>query len=205
MHRANVGHYAHVRLGNPAQQLDFPQGVHAHFQHYPLVGGVQIQQSQRQTDFIIQVALVFQGVEAGGEDIPDQFFGGAFAHTAGNADDARIKPLPPVSSQLLQPLHAVGHLNTDVTLPQGGLHLRRGRLADHDGTFRRKSGYRLLGEGRRGPLLKGLPHVIMPIDVFAGQGHKQASARRLAGIDDDAAEWGSGGDGISGQPGDNIG
>ena len=55
MHWPHNSQDANLRLGQIAKPRNLTGGVHAHFQHRPLVVALQFQQSQGQADFIVLI------------------------------------------------------------------------------------------------------------------------------------------------------
>jgi hypothetical protein len=102
MHRPDVRDDPHLRTGDVAQQRDLSGHVEPHLQHGPGVIAGQLENRQRQADFVVEVPQVPQRTEATLEQLGGDFLGGRFAQAAGDADDAQRQPRAPVAGDLLQ-------------------------------------------------------------------------------------------------------
>ncbi len=174
MHGADIGDDTHGGLGQVTQERYFSGHIKAHLQHGPLVTGTQAQQGEGQADFVIQIALVFEGVIALAKHFGHQFFGGRFADAAGYSDYAHVELFPPKAGDGLQRFQAVFHPQQERDLGQARI-LRKLPGAEIDDRIRQID--ILLYDGGLGSLFKGVFDECMPVDAFPG-----SAKNRLAGI-----------------------
>ena len=105
MRTQSVIDQSNIRTGNSGQQRQFAKMVHTHFNDGIAVFFVQFQQSQRQTDMIVEIAGSRQHsfiTESMTQYAGQHLFNCRFSGRAGNTKDKRIHIFTPRLRQFLQ-------------------------------------------------------------------------------------------------------
>ena len=109
MSQTDVGDVAMGRFGNARKQVDFSLMVGAHFDYDKVRLGRGIQQGERHSDVVVQVAFRGVHVHRFSQHIANQLLGCGFA-VASCHPQHRASPTPPVSpGKALQGSKFIGH------------------------------------------------------------------------------------------------
>ncbi len=102
MRVADIGDHAPVGRCDPGQRGNFAGVRHAHLNHGDIVCGLQLEQLQRQSEAIVQIALRFEHFEMRGQHGGDGVLGRGLAGAPGDGDDALAPVAANRRSQRLQ-------------------------------------------------------------------------------------------------------
>ena len=178
----NTSQLAHMRAmgvvderrvgpGYAAQIVDFPEMVHAHFDHRKMVPLAQLQQCQRHADVVVEIALGGQDrgivVARGAQNGRRHFLHRGLAVGAGECHQPPPETIPPPARELAQGQPRVRHPN----------HRDAGIFRQH--FVQQRAGRS--GPGRR-------RDKVMAVEFFAGQRHEQVIRRHGAAIGGHAAD-----------------
>src|ERR1700761_562450 len=93
MGAADIGDDSPVRMRNMGQRSNFSNVRHAHLDNSDVVRGLEFEQLQGHTVFVVEVTLRLEDGEAGSEYCRNRFFSCGFAGAAGDANHALV-PVP---------------------------------------------------------------------------------------------------------------
>ena len=102
MHRCDAGDDAGFRLGYFRESSDFSGMRHAHLDDGNLLLGLELEQHERQSKMVVEVAFGLEDTVPLGEYVGDGFFGSGLACGARDANDRLAPETPDGSGQSLQ-------------------------------------------------------------------------------------------------------
>ena len=123
VHGADVDDHTNIGPGNIGQVCNFPEMIHAHFQHSYFDISIHSQHSHGHTNVIIVIhrSLAYPVFPA--QHSTDHFLGGAFAHRSGDTHHLCAQTLPLTGSDQTQSnsgiLHNDGRI---ISLPAAAQH-----------------------------------------------------------------------------------
>ena len=86
MHRRDVGDDALIRKRDSRQRGNLASVRHTHFHHGEIVFRFERQQSERETEVIVEISLGAMDAVPDREQMSDRFLSGGLAHGTGDAD-----------------------------------------------------------------------------------------------------------------------
>jgi hypothetical protein len=101
---------------------DFSKGIHAQLENHPLMGRVQLQECQRKTDLVVEIASAAKRAVPLAKDGSSKFLARRLAKAAGDAYDSHVVPPAPERGRCLEGLQAARDDKAD-----GRGHLEAGR------------------------------------------------------------------------------
>ena len=146
----------------------------------------QVQESQRQADLIVVVALALQGVVALIQNCGDDLLAGGLAYAAGDAHDPNVVLAPPEGRRLLKSRQAVRHDEAyrDTGLPHARINCQLASCQHNASNVRHP-----FGNKRDGSLLGGFTDEIMPIASLSRQGDEEGARGSEPRVDHCAADF----------------
>ena len=169
MHLRQAGHHCQVRHQNIAQQRHLARMADARFNHPKQAVLLHGQKTQRQADFIIEVACRSGHLADGRQHVRRQFLGRCLAHAAGDPHHPRRHLLPIARRQPPQRRQRIGHAqekSVDGQMIRWDV-LAHQRICLRSGNRRQK---------------------IMAVDPLAFQRHKQTAGLHCPAIDTHLAD-----------------
>ena len=165
MRHLGVGQHADLRLDQAHAVIDVAHLSGAHLDHGKAVLAGQLQQRQRHTQFVVQIAARGEYRPAFAQNGGQHFLDGGFAAGAGNTDYRAGELLTYQSGQVTQRQLAVMHQQ-----------------------LRQRIVHQVLDHRRSCAVFTGLGNKVMTVAAAASQGNKQTAALDGTGINADAVK-----------------
>jgi hypothetical protein len=89
VHFRHIGPHPKVWLRNLDQAFDLTGRTHAKLDHRDLRSGAQLEQGERDTDVVVEIAVTPEHAVTGSEGLRRQLFGRGLADASGNGHDPR--------------------------------------------------------------------------------------------------------------------
>jgi hypothetical protein len=175
--RVNIGQDGDVGLGNVRQPADFPETIHAEFNHCHFMFFGKAQQGLRHADKIIQIQVIFQDRKFAAKHLGNHFFRGGLAATAGYGHNRTGKMSPPKIGQISQGPEGIRYQDNAQVRGQGLILTPTPAVGCHQ---------------RANSSLEGARNKIMAVEFFSFEREVNLAALGGAGISSDADETGTG-------------
>ncbi len=106
---AHVGPHAHVRLGHADQHADFPRVVHAELHHRDVRAMPKLEQRERQSEVVVEVARILHDLERSAQQRRNRFLRAGLACAPGDGHHPCARLLPHGPPEALQRVRRVIH------------------------------------------------------------------------------------------------